>query len=122
MSSGHFIYIIAAVILAGGLYMMISSDHYVKKIIGLTIFQNAILIFYISIGKVSGGIIPIDQKLDYTSYSNPIPHVLMLTAIVVGFATLSVSLSLAKMIKKEFGSLSISAIKSSEKFRKYKVL
>lgn len=118
MGHSHFIYIIAAIILANGLYMMISSDHYVKKIIGLTIFQNAILIFYISIGKVSDGVIPIDQKLDYINYSNPIPHVLMLTAIVVGFATLAVSLGLASMIKREFGSLSISAIKSSEKFRK----
>lgn len=117
MSHGHFIYIIAALILSNGLYMMISSDHYVKKIIGLTIFQNAILIFYISIGKVSGGIIPIDQRLDNIIYTNPIPHVLMLTAIVVGFATLAVSLGIAKMIKKEFGSLNISTIKKSENFR-----
>ncbi len=116
MHYGYLIYMVATIILSGGLYIMISSNNYIKKIIGLTIFQNGILIFYISLGKISNGIVPIDQKLDMVKYTSPIPHVLMLTAIVVGFATLSVSLGIARMIKKEFDSLDISVIKKSEKY------
>jgi multicomponent Na+:H+ antiporter subunit C len=83
---------------------MLTSDNYFRKIIGLSLFQNAVLLFYIALGKAKAGIVPIEigEKI----YSSPLPHVLMLTAIVVGFATLSVGLALIKCIKDQFSSLS----------------
>jgi multicomponent Na+:H+ antiporter subunit C len=81
----------------------------VRKIIGLGIFQSSVLIFYIALGKVDVGIPPIFKDGNHT-YSSPLPHVLMLTAIVVGFATLSVGLALIYRIFKEFGTISESKI------------
>lgn len=77
---------------------MIADNNPIRRIIGLGIFQTACLIFFIALGKVKGGIIPFDkcsgiENCTY-NYSAALPHVLMLTAIVVGFATLSVGLSL----------------------------
>lgn len=99
---------------------MLTSDNYVRKIIGLGVFQSSVLIFYIALGKVDKGIVPINrcmgnitQKCEYI-YSNPLPHVLMLTAIVVGFATLSVGLSLISRIYKQFGTILESKINLSE--------
>lgn len=110
MEYGHIIYIIATFILSLGLYMMLSSNNYIRKIIGLTIFQNSILLFYIAFGKVKNSIIPININMPEVIYTSPIPHVLMLTAIVVGFATLAVALSLVKMIQKEFDSVDITTL------------
>ena len=110
MQYGHIIYIIATFILVSGLYMMLTCNNYVKKIIGLAIFQNSILIFYIAFGKVAGSIVPVKISDSNIIYTSPIPHVLMLTAIVVGFATLAVALALITMIKKEFGSTNITQI------------
>jgi multicomponent Na+:H+ antiporter subunit C len=101
----QFIYIIAVIMCVCGLYMVISKDHYVAKIIGLAIFQNSILIFYIAIAKASSGIPPLHQDIVGIVYSSPLPHVLMLTAIVVGFATLSVALAIAYKIHKTHGTL-----------------
>ena len=110
MQYGHVIYIIATFILTSGLYMMLSSSNYIRKIIGLTIFQNSILLFYIAIGKIKSSIIPININIPEVTYTSPIPHVLMLTAIVVGFATLAVALALVKMIKKEFDTVDVTAL------------
>ena len=89
---------------------MLTSDNYVRKIIGLSIFQSSVLIFYIALGKISNGIIPIDicKGADNCTHvlSSPLPHVLMLTAIVVGFATLSVGLALIYQIYNEYGTIS----------------
>ncbi len=101
-----FIYIAAIVLCLSGLYMTIASWNYIAKIIGLTIFQNSILLFYIALGKVYGGVLPIDAGLGVI-YSSPVPQVLMLTAIVVGFATISVALALASQIHANFGSLTM---------------
>lgn len=106
----NLIYFFAAFILTAGLFIMLTSDNYVRKIIGLGIFQSSVLVFYIALGKVSIGIAPIDicskmESCPYT-FSSPLPHVLMLTAIVVGFATLSVGLALIYQIYNEFGSIS----------------
>lgn len=91
---GHLIYFIAVIVFTSGLYIMLTSKNYIRKIIGLGIFQNSILIFYVALGKASDGVVPIDIGLKVT-YTSPLPHVLMLTAIVVGFATLAVGLALA---------------------------
>ena len=92
------IYILAVIVLCTGLYIMIVDNNYIRRIIGLGIFQTACLIFFIALGKVNIGIIPFD-KCNGTpycayAYSAALPHVLMLTAIVVGFATLGVGLAL----------------------------
>jgi multicomponent Na+:H+ antiporter subunit C len=96
--------------------MMLTADNYFGKIIGLTIFQNSVLIFYLAIGKVKGGIPPIDICSSdinncHILYTSPLPHVLMLTAIVVGFATLAVGLALILKIYQNFGSISEDEIK-----------
>jgi len=98
------IYILAVIVLCTGLYIMIVDNNYIRRIIGLGIFQTSCLIFFIALGKLNIGIIPFDQcsgveKCTYI-YSAALPHVLMLTAIVVGFATLAVGLALIYRIKQ----------------------
>jgi len=94
-----------------GLYAMISKNNLVKKIIGMNIFQTAIILFYVSIGAKRGATIPIIEHshghgmIDVTRYINPLPHVLMLTAIVVSVATLGVALALAVKVYKRYGTL-----------------
>lgn len=96
-----------------GLYAMIAKNNLVKKIIGMNIFQTAIILFYISIAAKKGATIPIiehghghagDIALA-VNYINPLPHVLMLTAIVVAVATLGVALALAVKVHDRFGTL-----------------
>ncbi len=110
----HLIYIFAIIVLNAGLFIMLTSDNYVRKIIGLGVFQSSVLIFYISLGKTRDGIVPIDICQNALNcphiYSSPIPHVLMLTAIVVGFATLSVGLALIYQIKREYNTVNASEI------------
>lgn len=116
----HFIYFIALAIFLCGMFMMLTSDSYIRKIIGLSIFQSSVLIFYIALGKVAGGVIPIERCVNSLSncqeftYSNPLPHVLMLTAIVVSFSTLSFGLALIYRIYKQFGTIFESKINLSD--------
>ena len=105
----NLIYFFAVIVLTSGLFIMLTSDNFIRKIIGLAVFQSSVLIFYIALGKAANGIVPIDlcqssQGCDYI-YSSPLPHVLMLTAIVVGFATMSVGLALIYQIRKEYGTI-----------------
>ncbi|MFO7666796.1 MAG: cation:proton antiporter subunit C [Desulfobacterales bacterium] len=101
------------VLLMIGLYAMIVKNNLVKKIIGMNIFQTAIILFYVSIGVKKGGTLPtiiIDpaagaHTAHAADYINPLPHVLMLTAIVVSVATLGVALALAIKIYKEYDTL-----------------
>jgi len=96
-----------------GLYGMIAKNNLVKKIVGMNIFQTAIILFYVSIGVKKGGTIPIIEHghggghsiVHAADYLNPLPHVLMLTAIVVGVATLGVALALAIRIFNRYGTL-----------------
>lgn len=99
MNIGHLIYFVAVIVFISGLYIMLASENYIRKIIGLGIFQNSILIFYVALGKVGSGVVPIDVG-GGVIYSSPLPHVLMLTAIVVGFATLAVGLALVLRISQ----------------------
>ncbi len=87
-----------------GMYGMIAKKNLVKKIIGMNIFQVSVFLFYISMGKVMGGTAPIYLE-HVTLYDNPIPHVLILTAIVVSISTTAVALAIIIMIQKKFGNI-----------------
>jgi multicomponent Na+:H+ antiporter subunit C len=89
-----------------GFYTMISRGNLVKKLVGLSVFQTSVMILYISMGKILGGTAPIlIQGREDVVYTNPIPSVLILTAIVVGVATLSVGLALVVRIKEAYGTI-----------------
>jgi len=97
-------YWVVIVLMMAGLYIMIARRNLIKKMIGLSVFQTSIFYLYISLGKVAGGTAPIlDDR--FTLYSNPVPHVLILTAIVVGVATTAVGLALIVRIHEEFGTI-----------------
>ena len=104
------VYIILMII---GLYGITIKRNLMKKIIGLSILQTAIILFFISIGAKNKATIPIIEHahesghtaVQATHYINPLPHVLMLTAIVVAVATLGVALALAIKIYKEYETL-----------------
>ena len=106
---GHINYWLFVVLMMTGLYIVISKGNLVKKIVGLNIFQVSVFMFYISVGKISGGtapIFPTDMNIDpAVVYSNPLPHVLILTAIVVGIATTSLGLALIVRIREEYDSI-----------------
>ena len=91
-----------------GLYIVIAQDNLVKKMMGLTIFQVSAIMLYVSMGKVEGGtapILPTDPSESDVLYSNPLPHVLMLTAIVVGVATTALGLAIVVRIYKAYGTV-----------------
>ena len=108
-----FNYWIVVILMMAGLYIMIARHNLIKKLLGLSIFQTAIFYFYISLGKVAEGSAPIIDK-DVTIYSNPLPHVLILTAIVVGVATTAVGLALVIRIHDATGSIEEDDIKTLE--------
>ena len=106
---GHLNYWLFSVLMMTGLYIVVAKGNLVKKIIGLNIFQTSVFMLYISTGKITGGtapIFPLDMDIDPdVIYSNPLPHVLILTAIVVGIATTSLGLALIVRIQEEFGTI-----------------
>lgn len=110
--SGQLNYSLYVFLLLLGLYAMAVKRNYVKKIIGMVIFQTAVIFFFIAASAKTGGNIPIIEhhssvhhEVHVDQYVNPLPHVLMLTAIVVGVATLGVALAISQSIYREFGSL-----------------
>lgn len=109
-----FIYFCAIFIFSTGLFIILTNYNYVRKIIGLGVLQSSVLIFYVALGKVKNGLVPIDACSGSLTcqhvFSSPVTHVLMLTAIVVGFATTSVGLALVYKIYKEYGTISDSEI------------
>ncbi len=113
MILGLYNYWIVIVLMMIGFYIMIAHGNLIKKIIGLNIFQTSVFIFYITIGKVDGGTAPILAD-GITRYSNPLPHVLILTAIVVGIATTALALALAVRIKEVYGSVEESEIQEKD--------
>jgi len=102
--TGLFNYWVAVVLMMTGFYVVVAQNNLVKKMVGLGLFQASVFIFYISIGKVAGGAPPIIEA-GISLYSNPLPHVLILTAIVVGVATTAVGLSLIVRISETYGSV-----------------
>lgn len=87
-----------------GLVIVIDSTNMVKKLAGLGVFQSAVFLLFITMGKVRGGTAPILQE-GVTIFSNPLPHVLILTAIVVGVATTAVGLALVVRIRHAYGTV-----------------
>ena len=114
MIFSHFNYIIVVLIICMGLWAMISKKNLIKKCIGMAIFQTGIILFFISMGAKAGSTIPIlvyhhgekvKKAIDAAQYANPLTQILMLTAIVVGVATLGVALSLIQRIYSEHNSI-----------------
>ena len=98
-------YIVVIILMMTGLFIVIARANLIKKLIGLSIFQTSVFLFYISLGKVAGGTAPILDGNPGTLYSNPLPHVLILTAIVVGVATTALGLALILRINEAFRSI-----------------
>ncbi len=101
---GLYNYWIVIVLMMTGFYVVVSSGNLVKKIVGLNVFQTSVFLLYISIGKIEGGTAPILIE-GPVLYSNPLPHVLILTAIVVGVATTALGLALIVRIKEAYGTV-----------------
>ena len=106
----HFNYWVVIFLMMIGMYTVISRGHLLKKVIGLNIFQTSVFILYISIGYIKGGTVPIvaGQVVGNTGdvvYANPLPHVLILTAIVVGVSTTALALALIIRIRDAYGTL-----------------
>ena len=101
---GIFNYLIVVFLMMTGFYVLIAQGNLVKKLVGLGLFQASVFILYITMGNLSGGQAPIAVE-GVTSYSSPLPHVLILTAIVVGVATTAVGLALVVRIYEAYGSV-----------------
>jgi len=101
---GLYNYWIVIFLMMTGFYVVISSGNLVKKIVGLSLFQASVFILYISLGKIAGGAAPILRE-GISLYSNPLPHVLILTAIVVGVSTTALGLALVVRIKEAYDTV-----------------
>jgi len=102
--ASHYTYWVTVLLMAAGLYIMIARGNLVKKLIGLSIFQTSVYLLYIAPGKLIGGTAPIVSGA-FKVYANPLPHVLILTAIVVGIATLALGLAIVVRIREAYGSI-----------------
>jgi multicomponent Na+:H+ antiporter subunit C len=101
---GHFSYFVTVFLMIAGLFIVIARGNLIKKLVGLGIFQTSVYLLYIAPGKLVGGTAPILSDA-FSVYSNPLPHVLILTAIVVGVATLALGLALVVRIREAYGSI-----------------
>jgi len=132
--ASHFNYVIVVILMMAGLFIVFSSGNLIKRMIGLALFQSSTALFYISLSKVSGGTAAItleaesaDGKalaaqldpayvqqfgIDGVVYANPLPHVLILTAIVVGVATLAVGLAIAVRVREAYGTVEADEIEA----------
>ncbi|MDC9720824.1 MAG: cation:proton antiporter subunit C [Gammaproteobacteria bacterium] len=109
----YYNYWVVVFLMMAGFYTVIAANNLVKKIVGLNIFQTSVFILYISMGKVTGGSAPIVAD-GITVYSNPLPHVLILTAIVVGVATTAVGLAIVVRIKHAYGTVEENEFKDKD--------
>ncbi len=100
---GHFNYWVAIVLMMTGFYLVIARSNLIKKLVGLNLFQTSVFLLYITMGKIKGGTAPI-FKQGFDLYTNPLPSVLILTAIVVSVATSAVALAIIVRIREEYGS------------------
>ena len=106
-------YWIVVVLMMTGFYIVIAHNNLVKKIVGLNIFQVSVFVFYITMAKVKGGTAPILAE-GIEIYSNPLPHVLILTAIGVGVATTALGLALVVRIRDAYGTIEDDEIEARE--------
>ncbi len=109
----HINYWAAIALAAIGLYAVVARANLIKKLIGLSLFQTAVFLLFITVGKITGATAPILDAA-YKVYSNPLPHVLILTAIVVSVSTLAVGLALAIAIKRDYGTVEEDEIHSKD--------
>lgn len=100
----HYAYWIAIFLMSAGMYILIARGNLLKKLVGLSILQSSVYLVYIVPGKLVGGTAPIIAE-GFGVYSNPLPHVLILTAIVVGVATLALGLALVVRIREAYGTI-----------------
>ena len=100
----HHTYVVTIFLMVAGLYIVIARGNLIKKLVGLSLFQTSVYLLYIAPGKLIGGTAPIVSP-EFHVYSNPLPHVLILTAIVVGIATLALGLALVVRIKEAYGGI-----------------
>ena len=97
-------YWITIFLMVAGLYIVVARSNMIKTLVGLGIFQTSVYLLYLSPGKILGGTPPIMAE-GLGPYSNPLPHVLILTAIVVGVATLALGLAIVVRIHEAYGSI-----------------
>ena len=100
----HYSHWIAVFLMVAGMYILVARGNLLKKLIGLGILQSSVYLLYIAPGKLIGGTAPIIAQ-GFATYSNPLPHVLILTAIVVGVATLALGLAIVVRIREAYGSI-----------------
>lgn len=100
----HYNQWITIFLMVSGLYIVIARGNMIKKLVGLSLFQTSVYLLYLSAGKILGGSPPI-VSADYAVYSHPLPHVLILTAIVVGVGTLALGLALVVRINEAYGTI-----------------
>lgn len=100
----HFSYAFTVFLMVAGLFIVIARGNLIKKLVGLSIFQTSVYLLYIAPGKLIGGTAPILSE-QFRVYSNPLPHVLILTAIVVGVATIALGLALVVRIREAYDTI-----------------
>ena len=111
---GHYNYWVVILLMMAGFYTVISRGNLLKKIAGLSIFQTSVFILYISIGYIDNGTTPIIAE-GYSTYANPLPHALILTAIVVGVSTTALGLALIVRINEAYGTIEEDEIHEQDK-------
>jgi multicomponent Na+:H+ antiporter subunit C len=104
IAASHFAYWAAVVLMMTGLYIVIARGNLIKKLVGLAMLQSSVYLLYVAPGKLVGGTSPIITE-GVSVYSNPLPHVLILTAIVVGVATLALGLAIVVRIREAYGTI-----------------
>ena len=134
----HFNYVVVVALMMIGLFVVFSSGNLIKRMVGLAVFQVSTGLFYISLAKVAGGTAPIiadqaqadalaahldaayvaEHGVNGVVYSNPLPHVLILTAIVVSVATLAVGLSVAVRVREAYGTVEADEIAQLDRTEK----
>jgi len=101
---GQYNYWITIFLMLAGLYIVVAKSNMIKTLLGLAVFQTSVYLLYLSPGKILGGTPPILDE-NFEVYSNPLPHVLILTAIVVGVATLALGLALVVRVNEAYGTI-----------------
>ena len=113
-NSGKAEYFLTIVLLLVGLYGIVARQHFLRKLMAMNILQVAVIVFYIALSAKSGATVPVviqdGHEINVASYVNPLPHALMLTAIVVSVSTTGVALALLIRIRRRYGTLSETAL------------
>ena len=105
LTLGQYNYLVVILLMMSGFYIVINRGNLIKQVVGLSIFQRSVFMLYISLANVAGATAPITHAVEGEVYSNPLPHVLILTAIVVNVSTTALALALVVRIKEAYGSI-----------------